>query len=56
MELDTSRNYAETIGDSEAKYHQDGRDFDANGQEIEQIIAEVVEAPKRRGRPPKDSR
>lgn len=57
MELDKSKDYAETMGDSEARYHQNGRDYDANGQEISKIIAEVVETPaKRRGRPPKDGK
>lgn len=34
MKLDRSRPYAETIGPSIARYHQDGRDFDYNGEEI----------------------
>ena len=54
MKLDTSRAYAETIGDSVARFHQDGKDFDANGDEIMQIIQDVTEPPKRRGRPPKE--
>ena len=57
MQLDKSRDYAITMGDSIARYHQDGKDFDANGEEITNMLAAVViepvEAPKRRGRPPK---
>lgn len=53
MKLDRTKDYAETIGDSAARFHQDGKDFDANGDEIMQIIQDVTE-PKRRGRPPKE--
>ena len=34
MKLDRSRPYAETIGPSVARYHQDGRDFDSAGNEL----------------------
>lgn len=34
MKLDRSRPYAETIGPSVARYHQDGRDFDSQGDEL----------------------
>ena len=34
MKLDRSRSYAETIGPSVARYHQDGRDFDSAGNEL----------------------
>lgn len=57
MMLDRSKPYAETMGDSVARYHQDGKDFNGNGEEIMQIIADVLaesETPKRRGRPPKE--
>jgi len=57
MMLDRSKPYAETMGDSVARYHQDGKDFNQHGEEIMQIIADVLaeaEPPKRRGRPPKE--
>ena len=56
MKLDRSRSYAETIGPSVARYHQDGRDFDAYGNEIGQPDPQPeadTQEPKRRGRPPK---
>lgn len=34
MKLDRSRPFAQTIGDSLARFHQDGRDFDCNDNEI----------------------
>ncbi len=56
MKLDRSRSYAETIGPSVARYHQDGRDFDSDGNEIGQPAPQPepdTQEPKRRGRPPK---
>ena len=57
MKLDRSRPFAETIGASVARYHQDGRDFDAQGNPIDQqdeLPLEVPELAKRKpGRPPK---
>ena len=56
MKLDRSRSYAETIGPSVARYHQDGRDFDSDGNEIGQPSPQPepdTQEPKRRGRPPK---
>ncbi len=60
MKLDRSREFAQTMGDSVARYHQDGHDFDSNGDLIGEIIEQVTqeaaaEAPKRRGRPPKEA-
>ena len=54
--LDRSRPYAETIGPSAARYHQDGRDFDGDGNELglpdePQPDAEPVK--RKPGRPPK---
>ena len=54
--LDRSRPYAETIGPSAARYHQDGRDFDSAGNELgrpdePQTDAEPVK--RKPGRPPK---
>lgn len=51
MKLDRSRPYAETLGPSVARYHQDGKDFDANGDELDRGEAEVVK--RKPGRPPK---
>lgn len=34
--LDRSKPFAETIGESFARYHQDGKDFDGQGNEIVQ--------------------
>ena len=56
MKLDRSRPYGETIGPSVARYHQDGRDFDSDGNEIGQPASQPepdTQEPKRRGRPPK---
>lgn len=56
MKLDRSRDFAETIGGGEARYHQDGRDFDIDGNLIGEVPKESTQqAPKRRGRPPKES-
>ena len=47
MKLDRSRSYAETIGPSVARYHQDGRDFDSNGEEINPApVVTFVEPPE----------
>ena len=58
MKFDPSKPYSETIGPSLARYHQDGRDFDASGQEIpsaETVVQMEPEAVTRKkyGRPPK---
>lgn len=56
MKLDRSRPYGETIGPSVARYHQDGRDFDSDGNELGQPDEPQPDAePVKRkpGRPPK---
>ena len=57
MKLDRSRPYAETIGPSVARYHQDGRDFDSSdneiGGEIEAPQDNAQPAKRKPGRPPK---
>lgn len=59
--LDRSRDYGVSIGIGQTIYHQDGKDFDHNGNEIggvepvgEDSEPEAMPEPqKRRGRPPK---
>jgi hypothetical protein len=47
MKLDRSRPFAQTIGDSVARFHQDGRDFDCNGEEINPaMVVTFVEPPE----------
>ena len=60
--LDRSRPYSQTIGESFARFHQDGKDFDTQGNEIgaADVVtfpAEPVEEPVKRkpGRPAKVS-
>ena len=55
MKLDRSRSYAETIGPSVSRYHQDGRDFDGDGNEIGQPQDNAEPAKRKPGRPPKVS-
>ncbi len=43
MKLDRSRPFAQTIGDSLARYHQDGKDFDGQGNELGAIV--IVDLP-----------
>ena len=46
MMLDRSQPFAQTMGDSVARYHQDGRDFDSNGEEINPApVVTFVEPP-----------
>lgn len=57
MQLDRTQPFAEIIGQAEngARYSQHGRDFDANGQVIEdQPAVALPTEPKKRGRPAKD--
>lgn len=47
MMLDRSQPFAQTMGDSVARYHQDGRDFDSNGEEINPApVVTFVERPE----------
>ena len=47
MMLDRSQPFAQTMGDSVARYHQDGRDFDCNGEEINPApVVTFVEPPE----------
>mgnify|MGYP003424731608 CR=1 FL=1 len=47
MMLDRSQPFAQTMGDSVARYHQDGRDFDSNGEEINPApVVTFVEPPE----------
>ena len=58
MKLDRSRDYAETIGPSVARYHQDGRDFDGDGNELglpTEPQAESEPVKRKPGRPAKVS-
>ena len=55
MMLDRSRPYSQTIGESFARFHQDGKDFNSNGEEVNpapvvtfvEPPAPVAEAPRK---------
>ncbi len=45
--LDRSRPYSQTIGESFARFHQDGKDFDSSGEEINPApVVTFVEPPE----------